>query len=206
MATSLQNSIRDSSAATTASSLVWGGEATLPARPEASNGQPTTGGRHLEGCGCSTYSYRRGNPIEVNPRRSKSSHRGCEPGVDWTFGRGLKCRTNAGGGIVSTGLERWHLSTEPGTQRVESHGVDGIHGRQTGSHGRGDSWRATRARGPGQDMILAQLHGAKPEYTGVVAGMSGSPVYVDTVCWGRSRTALASSPKIPLPELRRLSR
>jgi hypothetical protein len=35
------------------------------------------------------------------------------------------------------------------------------------------------ARGPGQDMILAQLHGAKPEYTGVVAGMSGSPVYID---------------------------
>ncbi|WP_420236783.1 SpoIVB peptidase S55 [Telmatobacter bradus] len=35
------------------------------------------------------------------------------------------------------------------------------------------------ARGPGQDMILAQLHGAKPEYTGVVAGMSGSPVYAD---------------------------
>jgi len=34
------------------------------------------------------------------------------------------------------------------------------------------------ARGPGQDMILIQLHGAKPEYTGVVAGMSGSPVYI----------------------------
>ncbi len=33
--------------------------------------------------------------------------------------------------------------------------------------------------GPGQDMILARLHGAKPEYTGVVAGMSGSPVYID---------------------------
>ena len=33
--------------------------------------------------------------------------------------------------------------------------------------------------GPGQDMILARLHGPKPEYTGVVAGMSGSPVYVD---------------------------
>ena len=32
--------------------------------------------------------------------------------------------------------------------------------------------------GPGQDLILAQLHGAKPEYTGVVAGMSGSPVYI----------------------------
>jgi hypothetical protein len=34
------------------------------------------------------------------------------------------------------------------------------------------------ARGPGKDMILAQLHGAKPEYTGVAAGMSGSPVYI----------------------------
>ena len=34
------------------------------------------------------------------------------------------------------------------------------------------------ARGPGHDMILAQLHGARPEYTGVVAGMSGSPVYI----------------------------
>src|SRR6202041_3937434 len=35
------------------------------------------------------------------------------------------------------------------------------------------------ALGPGQDMILARLHGDKPEYTGVVAGMSGSPVYMD---------------------------
>jgi len=35
------------------------------------------------------------------------------------------------------------------------------------------------AIGPHQDMILARLVGAKPEYTGVVAGMSGSPVYID---------------------------
>jgi hypothetical protein len=35
------------------------------------------------------------------------------------------------------------------------------------------------ARGPHRDLILAKLHGAKPEYTGVVAGMSGSPVYID---------------------------
>ncbi|MHB1021690.1 MAG: SpoIVB peptidase S55 [Acidobacteriaceae bacterium] len=35
------------------------------------------------------------------------------------------------------------------------------------------------AIGPGQDMILARLLGTKPEYTGVVAGMSGSPVYID---------------------------
>jgi len=33
--------------------------------------------------------------------------------------------------------------------------------------------------GPGRDMILARLVGVKPEFTGVVAGMSGSPVYVD---------------------------
>ena len=33
--------------------------------------------------------------------------------------------------------------------------------------------------GPGKDMILARLKGTKPEYTGVVAGMSGSPVYID---------------------------
>ena len=45
------------------------------------------------------------------------------------------------------------------------------------------------ARGPGHDMILAQLHGAKPEYTGVVAGMSGSPVYIGSVCSARSPTA-----------------
>ena len=31
--------------------------------------------------------------------------------------------------------------------------------------------------GPKGDIILVRLHGAKPEYTGVVAGMSGSPVY-----------------------------
>lgn len=35
------------------------------------------------------------------------------------------------------------------------------------------------ARGPKQDLILARLRGEKPEYTGVVAGMSGSPVYID---------------------------
>src|ERR1700751_3474380 len=33
--------------------------------------------------------------------------------------------------------------------------------------------------GPKGDVILVRLHGEKVEYTGVVAGMSGSPVYVD---------------------------
>ena len=35
------------------------------------------------------------------------------------------------------------------------------------------------ALGPHQDMILVRLEGKQPDYTGVVAGMSGSPVYVD---------------------------
>jgi hypothetical protein len=33
--------------------------------------------------------------------------------------------------------------------------------------------------GPKSDIILARLHGPKVEFTGVVAGMSGSPVYFD---------------------------
>jgi hypothetical protein len=33
--------------------------------------------------------------------------------------------------------------------------------------------------GPKGDIILVRLHGTKPEYTGVVAGMSGSPVYLN---------------------------
>ncbi len=33
--------------------------------------------------------------------------------------------------------------------------------------------------GPKGDIILVRLHGTKPEYTGVVAGMSGSPVYLE---------------------------
>jgi hypothetical protein len=37
----------------------------------------------------------------------------------------------------------------------------------------------TNANGPKGDVILVRLGGAKAEYTGVVAGMSGSPVYLD---------------------------
>jgi len=43
------------------------------------------------------------------------------------------------------------------------------------------------ANGPKGDIILVRLHGAKVEYSGVVAGMSGSPVYFD----GRLAGALA---------------
>ncbi len=35
------------------------------------------------------------------------------------------------------------------------------------------------ALGPKQDIILIELKGAKVEHSGVVAGMSGSPVYIN---------------------------
>ena len=35
------------------------------------------------------------------------------------------------------------------------------------------------AFGPKLDIVIIQLLGEKPEHTGVVAGMSGSPVYID---------------------------
>jgi len=54
------------------------------------------------------------------------------------------------------------------------------------------------ARGPGQDMILAQLHGAKPEYTGVVAGMSGSPVYIGNKLLGSLSYRIGQFAKDPI--------
>ncbi|HEY1575546.1 MAG TPA: SpoIVB peptidase S55 [Terracidiphilus sp.] len=54
------------------------------------------------------------------------------------------------------------------------------------------------ARGPGQDMILAQLHGAKPEYTGVVAGMSGSPVYIGNKLVGSLSYRIGQFSKDPI--------
>src|ERR1017187_3259607 len=54
------------------------------------------------------------------------------------------------------------------------------------------------ARGPGHDMILAQLHGTKPEYTGVVAGMSGSPVYVGSKLLGSLSYRIGQFSKDPI--------
>ena len=54
------------------------------------------------------------------------------------------------------------------------------------------------ARGPGHDMILAQLHGAKPEYTGVVAGMSGSPVYIGNQLLGSLSYRIGQFSKDPI--------
>jgi hypothetical protein len=54
------------------------------------------------------------------------------------------------------------------------------------------------ARGPGEDMILARLHGTKPEYTGVVAGMRGSPVYIDGKLMGALSFRIGQFSKEPI--------
>ncbi len=58
--------------------------------------------------------------------------------------------------------------------------------------------RLTDAIGPGQDMILGRLHGTKPEFTGVVAGMSGSPVYVDGKLLGALSFRIGQFSKEPI--------
>ena len=52
--------------------------------------------------------------------------------------------------------------------------------------------------GPKSDMILVRLHGPKPEYTGVVAGMSGSPVYIDGKLIGAIAYRIGSFSKEPI--------
>jgi hypothetical protein len=52
--------------------------------------------------------------------------------------------------------------------------------------------------GPGRDMILARLTGSKPEYTGVVAGMSGSPVYIDGKLLGALAYRIGQFTKEPI--------
>ncbi len=58
--------------------------------------------------------------------------------------------------------------------------------------------RLKDAIGPGQDMILGRLHGTKPEFTGVVAGMSGSPVYIDDKLLGALSYRIGQFSKEPI--------
>ncbi|MFH1807853.1 MAG: hypothetical protein ABIJ09_03860 [Pseudomonadota bacterium] len=52
--------------------------------------------------------------------------------------------------------------------------------------------------GPGQDLILARLDGTEVEYTGVISGMSGSPVYVDGKLLGAVSYRLGMFSKEPI--------
>src|SRR5664279_3401882 len=52
--------------------------------------------------------------------------------------------------------------------------------------------------GPKSDVILARLHGAKVEFTGVVAGMSGSPVYIDGKLVGALAYRIGTFSKEPI--------
>ena len=52
--------------------------------------------------------------------------------------------------------------------------------------------------GPKSDIILVRLHGTKPEYIGVVAGMSGSPVYFDGKLAGALAFRIGEFSKAPI--------
>ncbi|HEY6274313.1 MAG TPA: SpoIVB peptidase S55 [Terriglobales bacterium] len=52
--------------------------------------------------------------------------------------------------------------------------------------------------GPKSDLILVRLTGDKPEYTGVVAGMSGSPVYIDGKMLGAISYRIGQFSKDPI--------
>jgi len=52
--------------------------------------------------------------------------------------------------------------------------------------------------GPKSNVILVRLRGEKPEYTGVVAGMSGSPVYVDGKLLGALAFRIGQFAKEPI--------
>jgi SpoIVB peptidase S55 len=52
--------------------------------------------------------------------------------------------------------------------------------------------------GPKSDLILVRLKGDKPEYTGVVAGMSGSPVYIDGKMLGAISYRIGQFSKDPI--------
>lgn len=54
------------------------------------------------------------------------------------------------------------------------------------------------ALGPHQDLILARLHGTKAEYTGVVEGMSGSPVYIGSKLLGALSYRIGQFSKEPI--------
>ncbi len=54
------------------------------------------------------------------------------------------------------------------------------------------------AIGPKQDLILARLHGERVEFTGVVAGMSGSPVFIDGRLIGAVSYRIGSFAKEPI--------
>src|SRR5581483_1296643 len=54
------------------------------------------------------------------------------------------------------------------------------------------------SNGPKGDIILVRLHGTKAEYTGVVAGMSGSPVYLDGKLAGALAFRIGAFSKEPI--------
>jgi len=60
--------------------------------------------------------------------------------------------------------------------------------------------------GPDEDVILARLSGSKIEFTGVIAGMSGSPVYIDGRLVGAVAYRFGSFSKEPIAGITPIAR
>ena len=60
--------------------------------------------------------------------------------------------------------------------------------------------------GPQRDLILARLEGGPLATTGVIQGMSGSPVYIDGRLVGAVSYALGSFPREPLAGITPIAR
>jgi SpoIVB peptidase S55 len=113
-------------------------------------------------------------------------------------------------GIVSTAVSMAQIPSVPPSSSAGTYPLEQVH---RGLHGiaytvfEGTQPEAmdveilgvlNGALGPGKDMILVRLHGTKPEYTGVVAGMSGSPVYVDGKLLGALSYRIGEFSKEPI--------
>ena len=71
-------------------------------------------------------------------------------------------------------------SCEPDPRRNAWRCLHRISGHETRTHGCGYLGILKNANGPKGDIILNPPGGTKPSTQGVVAGMSGSPVYLDS--------------------------
>ena len=58
--------------------------------------------------------------------------------------------------------------------------------------------RVSNFFGPKRDILLIELEGEKPRHTGIVHGMSGSPVYIDNKLVGALSLQLSPFPKDPV--------
>ena len=158
----------------------------------------------------SLYSNRRGNSPEGNQTGLAGSHHGIGAGdggcIDFIAVRAIRrnCRSIGPSRTATRSLqfksapERRILPSQPASPRHTGTAWTVFQGTTPEPMQLKILGVLRGARGPGQDLILAQLLGAKPEYTGVVDGMSGSPVYIGNRLLGSLSYRIGSFTKDPI--------